>query len=236
MTANAVKTSAGVALKATRLSNKSLFYLHNVVVRVGSTQSWVCLEFCGGLDHLLQPLFVPPVRPGLRGHSFKVLQDPSRRNSVALLNTSRWMWNRLLTSTVTTTPINSFKHQLDSAWVDLFSEFSNLFTLPTNLWKHSPGEGWTGITYWNRGTPVSTVLRKKYEKLLHCPFSIVRSRRKGIIYVVLCTQLHGNDSGLGSVLMSPVQVSLHLLALQVKPSLPGFRALRCAECTATWII
>ncbi len=55
--------------------------------------------FSGGLDLDPSPFFIPPVWPGLRGHPFNVLQGP----------------------TVTTPCANSFKHQLDSAWEELFA-------------------------------------------------------------------------------------------------------------------
>ncbi len=48
--------------------------------------------------------------------------------------------------------------------------------------------------------------------------------RRSPISVILSGQLHDDDSWEGNTQMSPVPVSLHLLAFQLKPSLPGLRA------------
>ncbi len=68
-----------------------------------------------------QPFFNQHVRPGLRGHPFKVLQGPSwclRMKS----SFSTWVvkyWNRLPTPIVVPPSINFFKRQLESAWEEL---------------------------------------------------------------------------------------------------------------------
>ncbi len=80
--------------------------------------------FSGALD--LDPglFFIPPVRPGLRGHLFKVLQAPSRslrRKSSYSIRVVKY-WNRLPAPIVTAPSVNSFKRQLDSAWDKLFAK------------------------------------------------------------------------------------------------------------------
>ncbi len=65
--------------------------------------------FSGGLDMDPSLFFIPPVRPGLRGHPFKV----RRKTSFSL---------RLPTSSVTALSVNSFKRQIDSAWNNLLPD------------------------------------------------------------------------------------------------------------------
>ncbi len=68
----------------------------------------VCKIFSKGLDLGPSLFFIPPVRPGLRSHPFKVLQGPSRR----LRRTSSFSTrvvkyrNRLLTPFVTAPSVN----------------------------------------------------------------------------------------------------------------------------------
>ncbi len=80
--------------------------------------------FSGGIDLDHSLLFIPPVRPGLRGHPFKVLQGPYRRLRRKLSFSIRLVkyWNRLPTSTAIAPSVNACKRQLDSAWEELFAE------------------------------------------------------------------------------------------------------------------
>ncbi len=68
--------------------------------------------------------FIPPVRPGLRGHHFKVPQGPIwclRRKSPFSTRVVIY-WNRLSTFIVITPSINCFKRKYDSVWLELFAE------------------------------------------------------------------------------------------------------------------
>ncbi len=80
--------------------------------------------FSRGSDLDLSLFFIPPVRPALRGHTFKVLQGPCRRlrRKSSFSTQVVKYWNRLPTPTVTTPSVNSFKRQLDLAWEELFAE------------------------------------------------------------------------------------------------------------------
>ncbi len=72
--------------------------------------------FFGGLDLDPSLFSIPPVRPGLRGHPFKVLQGHSRHLSRKSPFSTRVViyWNRLPTPIVTASSVNSCKRQLDS--------------------------------------------------------------------------------------------------------------------------
>ncbi len=80
--------------------------------------------FSGGLDLDPSLFFIPPARPGLRGHPFKVLQGPCRRLRRKSSFSKQFVkyWNRLPTPILTAPSVNSFKRQLDSAWEELFAE------------------------------------------------------------------------------------------------------------------
>ncbi len=75
--------------------------------------------FSGGLGLDPSLIVIPPVRPGLRGHPFKVLQSPSRR---LLFNTSRKILEQAPHSYCNHPSVNSFIRQLDSVWEELFAE------------------------------------------------------------------------------------------------------------------
>ncbi len=79
--------------------------------------------FPGGLD--LDPSFyIPSVRQGWSGHPFKIWQGRSRRlrrKSTFSMRVVQF-WNRLFTSILTASAVNSFKGQPDSAQEDFFSE------------------------------------------------------------------------------------------------------------------
>ncbi len=74
----------------------------------------------------LSLFFIPPVRPGLRDHQFKVLQGPSRRlrRKSSLSTRVTKCWIRLPTPILTTPSVNSFKCQL-------FAEVPSFYSLPS---------------------------------------------------------------------------------------------------------
>ncbi len=83
---------------------------------------------------------IPPVRPGLRGHPFKVLQGPSRRLRRKSSFSIRGIiyWTRLPTPIVTAPSVNSFKRQLDPTWEELFPEVRNYPTFSPTPNTQSP--------------------------------------------------------------------------------------------------
>ncbi len=93
--------------------------------------------FSGGLDLDPSLFSISPLRPGLIGHPFKVLQGPIRRFRRKLSFSIRVAkyWNRLPTPIVTTPSVNSFKRQLDSAWEEMFAEVPRF---PVLLFPHPP--------------------------------------------------------------------------------------------------
>ncbi len=99
--------------------------------------------FSGGLDLDTSLFFIPPVRPGLRGHPFKVLQGPSRRLRRKSSFSTRAVkyWNRIPTPIVTVPSVNSFKHHLDSAWKTCLlksREFPSYSTSPPHTQLRNP--------------------------------------------------------------------------------------------------
>ncbi len=83
--------------------------------------------FSGGLDLDPSLFFIPPVRPGLRGHPFNVLQGPSlrlRRKSSFLTRVVKY-WNRLPIPIETAPSVHSFKRQLVSAREELWNDLYN---------------------------------------------------------------------------------------------------------------
>ncbi len=77
--------------------------------------------FKGLLDIDPHLFFLPPVRRGLRGHPFKVLQGAShrrRRGSAFSVRVVKY-WNKLPASVVTA-PVNVFKKRLEEVWTEVF--------------------------------------------------------------------------------------------------------------------
>ncbi len=103
---------------------------------------WVYILYAGvvykmfsrGSDLDTTSFFIPPVRPALRGHPFKVLQVPCRqlRRKSSFSTRVVKYWNRLPTPIVTAPSVNSFKRQFDSAWEEVFAEVP-LIPLRLNL-------------------------------------------------------------------------------------------------------
>ncbi len=97
------------------------------------------------------------MRPGLRGHPFKVLRGPSRRLRRKSPFSTRVVkyWNRLLTSIVTAPSVNSFKRQLGSVCKSCLLKSSDF---PSHLKLHNALLHYSHLCYPN---PQFTVIHNR---------------------------------------------------------------------------
>ncbi len=78
--------------------------------------------FKGEVDLNPSEFFLRPNRAGLRGHTYRLLQGPSRlrrRSSAFSVRVVKY-WNRLQTPLVLTPSVSIFKRQLDRQWSEIF--------------------------------------------------------------------------------------------------------------------
>ncbi len=78
--------------------------------------------FKGEVDLNLSECFLQPPRAGLRGHTYRLLQGPSRRRRRSSAF-SVWIvkyWNRLPAHQVLAPSVSIFKKQLDRHWFEIF--------------------------------------------------------------------------------------------------------------------
>ncbi len=78
--------------------------------------------FKGGVDLNPSEFFLRPPRTGLRGHTYRLLQGPSRlrRRSGAFSAHVVKYWNRLPAHLVLAPSVSIFKKQLDRHWFEIF--------------------------------------------------------------------------------------------------------------------
>ncbi len=79
--------------------------------------------FKGEVDFNPSEFFLRPPRAGLRGHTYRLLQGPSRlrRRSGAFTVRIVKFWNRLPAHLVLAPSVSIFKKQLDRHWPEIFS-------------------------------------------------------------------------------------------------------------------
>ncbi len=78
--------------------------------------------FKGEVDLNSSDFFLRPPRAGLRGHTYRLLQLPSRlrrRSGVFSVRAVKY-WNRLLAHLVLSPSVSIFKKQLDRQWSEIF--------------------------------------------------------------------------------------------------------------------
>ncbi len=78
--------------------------------------------FKGEVDLSPSEFFLHPPRAGLRGHTYRLLQGPSRlrRSSGAFFVRIVKFWNRLPAHLVLSPSVSIFKKQLDRHWSEIF--------------------------------------------------------------------------------------------------------------------
>ncbi len=78
--------------------------------------------FNGEIDLNPSDFFLRPPRAGLRGHTYRLLQGPSRlrRRSGAFSVRVVKYWNRLPTHLALAPSVSIFKKQLDRHWFEIF--------------------------------------------------------------------------------------------------------------------
>ncbi len=72
--------------------------------------------FIGEVDISPSDLFLRPLRAGLRGHTCRLLQEPSGVFSVRVVK----YWNRLPAHLVMSPSVSDFKKRLDRQWSGIF--------------------------------------------------------------------------------------------------------------------
>ncbi len=78
--------------------------------------------FKGEVDLNTSDFFLHPPQAGLRGHTFRLLQGPSRlrrRSGVFSVRVVKY-WNRLPVPLVLSPSVSIFKKQLDRQWSEIF--------------------------------------------------------------------------------------------------------------------
>ncbi len=103
-----------------RLPHLNLFSLERRRLRTGLILAFKI--FKGEIDLNPSDFFLRPPRAGLRGHTYRLLQGPSRlrRRSGAFSVRIVKFWNRLPEHLVLAPSVSIFKKQLDRHWFEIF--------------------------------------------------------------------------------------------------------------------
>ncbi len=104
-----------------KLRQLNLFSLERRRLRADLTLAFKM--FKGEIDFNLPDFFLCPPRAGLRGHTYRLLQEPSRLRHMSGAFSVRVVkyWNRLPAPLALSPSVSIFKKQLNHQWFEIFS-------------------------------------------------------------------------------------------------------------------